>query len=120
MLAQALHLSLLQSVPPAPEKEPVNYLFPAWPREWDAQFTLAARDAFVISASLQHGLVGLVEIQSKKGGSCRLQNPWDQAALSVYRNGRQAGTVSGRLLVITTTAGETVTLVPTGTPLPER
>ncbi len=120
MLSQALHLSLLQSVPPAPEKEPVNYLFPAWPREWDAQFTLAARDAFVISASLQHGLVEFVELQSKKGGLCRVQNPWDKAELSLYRNGKEAGTVSGRLLVITTTAGETLTLVLKGAPLPER
>jgi hypothetical protein len=119
MLSQALHLSLLQSVPPAPDQEPVNYLFPAWPREWDARFTLAARDAFVISASLQHGRVEFVKIQAKKGGPGRVQNPWDQAELTLFRNGREAGTVSGRLLVIPTTADEAVTLVPRGTPLPE-
>jgi len=120
MLSQALHLSLLQSVPPAPEKEAVNYLFPAWPKEWDARFSLAARDAFIISASQQKGRVEFVELLSKKGGPCRVQNPWDQAELSLYRNDKEAGTVSGRLLVITTTAGETVTLVPKGASLPAR
>ena len=118
MASQVLHLSLLQSVPPAPGKEPVNTLFPSWPREWDARFTLAARDAFVISASLQNGQVAYVEIQSTKGGSCRVRNPWHQTELSLYRNGKESGTVSGPLLVITTTAGDTVTLVPKGQPLP--
>jgi hypothetical protein len=118
MASQVLHLSLLQSVPPAPGKEPVNTLFPSWPREWDARFTLAARDAFVISASLQNGKVAYVEIQSTKGGSCRVRNPWHQTELSLYRNGKESGTVSGPLLVITTTAGDTVTLVPKGQPLP--
>jgi hypothetical protein len=118
MASQVLHLSLLQSVPSAPGKEPINTLFPSWPREWDARFSLAARDAFVIGASLQNGKVAYVEIQSTKGGSCRVNNPWDQAELSLYRNGKEAGTVSGQLLVIATTAGDAVTLVPKGQPLP--
>jgi hypothetical protein len=120
MLSQALHLSLLQSAPPAPGKEPVNYLFPAWPRNWDAQFTLAARNAFVISASLEKGQIEFVEIHSRKGGPCRVQNPWDTAALSLYRNGQKAETVSGKLLVIATAPGETVTLVAKGQPLPPK
>ena len=120
MASQVLHPSLLQSVPPSPEKEPINYLFPTWPREWDARFTLAARNAFVISASLQHGKIEFVEIHSKKGGPCRVQNPWDQAELSLYRNGKAAEAVSGRLLVITTAPDETVTLVPKEQPLPDR
>jgi hypothetical protein len=48
-----------------------------------------------------------------------VQNPWDQAELSLYRNGKAAEAVSGRLLVITTAPDETVTLVPKGQPLPD-
>lgn len=118
LLSQALHLSLLQSVPPSPEGEPVNYLFPAWPRDWDAQFTLAARDAFVISASLIKGSIEFVEIHSRKGGTCRVENPWDQAEVSLYRDGKEAAIVSGRLLVIPTAIGERIYLVPKGAVLP--
>ena len=120
MLSQALHLALLQSAPPTPDKEPINYLVPAWPKDWDAQFTLAARDAFVISASQQNGQLQFVEIHSRKGGLCRVHNPWGEARVSLYRTGKSAETISGPLLVIPTTAGETLTLVPQGQPLPEK
>ncbi len=119
MLSQTLHLSLLQSVPPSPEKEPINYLFPAWPKKWDAQFSLAARGAFTISSSLQNGQIQFVEVLSKKGGTCRVENPWDEAPLSLYRNGKVAETILGKLLAITTAPGERIVLVPKGNPLPE-
>ncbi|HEV2448051.1 MAG TPA: glycoside hydrolase N-terminal domain-containing protein, partial [Candidatus Sulfopaludibacter sp.] len=45
--AEALQLALLQSNPPAPGRDPILHLFPAWPREWDAKFTLLARGAFL-------------------------------------------------------------------------
>ena len=114
MLSQTLHLSLLQSVPPSPDAEPVNYLFPAWPREWDAQFTLAARNAFLISASLRNGRIEFVAIQSRKGGTCRVENPWNQSEVKLYRDGKEVGAVSGQLLAIATAAGDTITLVPKG------
>jgi hypothetical protein len=120
MLSQTLHLALLQSAPPSPDKEPVNYLFPAWPKEWDAQFTLAARDAFIISASQQNGQIEFVEIYSKKGVPCRVHNPWDETPVTLYRDGKEAETISGQLLVIPTAPGEIVTLVPKGQPLPEK
>jgi len=120
MLSQALHLALLQSAPPTPGKEPIIYLFPAWPKDWDAQFTLAARDAFIISASQQNGQLQFVEIHSQKGGLCRVQNPWGAAPISLYRTGKAVETISGPLLVIPTTPGETLTLVPQGQPLPEK
>lgn len=120
MAAQTLHLSLLQSVPPTPGGDPVNYLFPTWPRDWDAQFTLAARDAFLISSSLKGGQIEFVEVQSRKGGRCRVQNPWGEAALTLQRAGKAAQEVSGQLLVIDTAPGETLTLVPQGQPIPHR
>jgi hypothetical protein len=112
--------ALLQSVPVSPEKEPVNYIFPAWPKEWDAQFTLAARDAFLISASQVGGQIEFVEIQSGKGGKCLVQNPWDGKELTVYRNGKRSNNASGQLLSLSSKAGEIITLVPKGAPLPNR
>jgi hypothetical protein len=112
--AHALQSALLQSVPPSVEKEPVNTVFPAWPKGWDAQFTLAARGAFLISASVQNDQIEFVEIQSEKGGQCLLQNPWPDKDDTVYRNGKAAEGVSGKLLSLSTTTGEHLVLVPKG------
>ncbi|MDR0845124.1 MAG: DUF5703 domain-containing protein [Tannerella sp.] len=120
LAAQAVCTALLQSVPPAPDKEPVNYIFPAWPKEWDAQFTLAARNAFVISASMVKGKVEFVEIQSNKGGQCLIQNPWGEDELTVYRNGKKSKNISGKLLTLPSKSGELITLVPKGENLPSK
>ena len=112
--SHALQNALLQSVPPSVEKEPINTVFPAWPKGWDAQFTLAARGAFLISASKQNDEVEFVEILSQKGGRCIVQNPWRDSAATVYRNGKAAEGLSGKLLTFSTTTGERVVLVPKG------
>jgi hypothetical protein len=112
--------ALLQSVPASPEKEPVNYIFPAWPKEWDAQFTLAARNAFLISSSQSGGKIEFVEIKSEKGGRCLVQNPWEGKELTVYRDGKRSGNMSGKLLTLLSKTGEVITLVPKGAPLPQK
>jgi hypothetical protein len=117
LASHALQNALLQSVPAAPGKEPVNFIFPAWPKEWDAQFTLAARDAFVISASMEKGRIEFVEIHSQKGGQCRVQNPWPDDEITLYRNGKPIGNISGQLLVLSTVAGETLVMTPKGKPM---
>ena len=112
--SHALQNALLQSVPPSVEKEPINTVFPAWPKGWDAQFTLAARSAFLISASKRNDEVEFVEILSQKGGRCILQNPWPDTEVTVYRNGKAAESITGKLLTLSTTAGERVALAPKG------
>ena len=112
--SHGLQNALLQSVPPSAEKQPVNTVFPAWPKGWDAQFTLAARGAFLISALMQSDQIEFVEILSEKGGQCILQNPWPDGDATVYRNGQAAEGVSGKLLTLSTTAGERLALVPKG------
>ena len=112
--SHGLQNALLQSVPPSAEKEPVNTVFPAWPKGWDAQFTLAARGAFLISGSMQNDQVEFVEILSEQGGQCLLQNPWPDGEATVYRNGKVAEGLSGKLLTLPTTTGERLTLVPKG------
>jgi hypothetical protein len=117
LASHALQNALLQSVPPSPGKEPVNFIFPAWPKEWDAQFTLAARDAFLISASMEKGRIEFVEIHSKKGGQCRVQNPWPGNEITLSRNGKPIEIISGELLAFPTVTGETLVMTPRGKPM---
>ena len=112
--SRALCNSLLQSVPPSPGGEPVNYIFPAWPKAWDAQFTLAARNAFLISASMEKGKIEFVEIKSQKGGECLVQNPWPGTDVTLYVNGKKTKDISGTLLRVPVKSGENVVLVPKG------
>ena len=119
LASQALTAALLQSVPPTPGGDPINYIFPAWPKEWNAQFTLAARNAFLISASMQDGRIEFVEVQSGKGGKCLVENPWD-SGVTVYRNGKKAGDISGKTLNLSSKTGESIVLVPKGASFPAK
>ena len=91
-------------------------MFPAWPKEWDAAYTLPARGAFLVSSAMENGRIEFVEIQSQAGGECRLHNPWPNATLTFYRNGKKAEVLSGPLVRFSTTRGETVTVDPQGSP----
>ncbi len=53
-------------------------IFPAIPDSWnDLSFkTLRTKGAFLISASMQRGKVILVKIESEKGGTIKLENPF--------------------------------------------
>jgi len=95
------------------------HLLPAWPREWDAAFTLAARGAFLISTSMKNREIGYVKIESRAGGECRVSNPWPGKKLNLYRNGKKTEKISGSLLTFHTTSEEVVTLVPGGLKPPE-
>jgi len=112
--AHALHAALLQTAPPKPGKDFVIRVFPAWPDEWDARFTLAARGAFLVGASMQEGRIEFVEIRSRTGGKCRLRNPWPGATMSLYRGGVKAEDLSGALATFPIDKGEVVVAVPQG------
>ena len=56
-----------------------------------------------------------VRIESEQGGSAVLVNPWPGKAVSLYRNGASAGTLSGTELTISTTKGEVLSLATEGT-----
>jgi hypothetical protein len=109
--ADALHNALCQSVPAGPGKAPVIRVFPAWPREWDAAFTLLARGAFLVSSSMEAGRVEFVRIESQAGGDCRLRNPWPDAAVTLSRDGKAEEDLKGELLVFPTHKGETVVVI---------
>ena len=117
--ANALHAALLQSAPPSPGKDSIIRVFAAWPGEWDAQFQLAARGAFLVSSSMEDGKIEFVEIQSQAGGKCRLYNPWPHTSVTLYRNGAKSEDVSGNLVAFDSSRDETIVLVPHGE-LPNR
>jgi Domain of unknown function (DUF5703) len=104
--AEALELALLQSNPPAPGADPILRVFPAWPKEFDASFDLAARGAFLVQSSVKAGKIEFVKMQSLAGAQCRLRNPWAGDAMV---GGRR---MSGSLLVFPTRKGETIRVVP--------
>jgi len=109
--SEALHLALLQSNPPAPGEDPVIHVFPAWPKEWNARYRLAARGAFIVSSSCREGKIEYVVIESQAGSECRLRNPFDGAAV-LYRNGHKAEVMNDRLLRFRTAWNEKITVVP--------
>ncbi len=115
----ALNAALLQSVPPAPGKDAVIYLFPALPDEWDASYKLLARGAFLVSTSIKKGNIAYVKIEPLEGGECRLSNPWPGKALDLYRDNIIAEDLSGKVVNFSTKQGEIVTIVPSGSKPPK-
>ena len=118
--SDALQMALLQSTAPEPGGDPILHVFPAWPADWSAQYRLLARGAFVVSASIEAGRVGFIELESLVGAECRVRNPWAGGAV-MYRDGRVAATLHGSLLRFGTHKGEWIVLVAVGTtPAAER
>jgi hypothetical protein len=113
--AEALHQALLQSYGPAPAGDPVLRVFAAWPKDWDASFTLAGRGGFLVTSSMRGGKIEFVEIKSQAGASCKLRNPWAAEEVTLFRDGQKAETLSGDLLKFATRKGERVIAVRTGT-----
>lgn len=112
-LSNGVHASLLESTPSdGAHGEPLLRIFPAWPRDWDADFRLLARGAFLVSAGQRGGVVGPVEILSQAGWTCRLENPWGEARVAVSRDGLPAGELEGRSLEFPTRPGERIGLSP--------
>lgn len=112
-LAGGIHQTLLNSAPPDGEQgEPVLQLFPSWPKEWDAEFTLLARGAFVVSAAQKSGRIENVAIVSNAGSTCRVKNPWGEAEVVLTRDGKTAETLHGAALSFPTRKGERIAIAP--------
>ncbi len=110
--ADALQIALLQSGPGTPGGDSVIRLFSAWPPEWDAQFTLRARGAFVVTASQHGGKIDPVELRSEKGATCRLHNPWGTSTVTLTRNGKRWQQLKGALLTFNTSPGDVIVVAP--------
>ena len=110
--AEALQLALLQSAPGTPAADPVIRLFPAWPEEWDAQFTLRARGAFVVKSAIRGGRITLVELYSLAGAPAWIRNPWGTTPVTLYRNGQRWQQLAGPLLKFDTVRGDVIVVAP--------
>ncbi len=110
----ALHLAMLQTVPPLPGEDPVMHVFPAWPKEWDAAFTLLTSGAFLVTSSFRQGKTDFVELHSQAGGECRLRNPWGEQPVTLYRNGEKSEDAESGLLRFSTRKEETIVVVQRG------
>jgi hypothetical protein len=107
-VADTLHTALIQSVGAGPAKESIIRVFPAWPKQWDAAFSLLARGAFLVSSSMKAGKIEFVRIKSQASGECRLRNPWPGATVALERNSNKAEDLSGDLLRFSTTKMEVI------------
>ena len=116
IVADALHLALCQSVPPGSGQDTVIRVFAAWPRDWDAAFTLLCRGGFLVTSSMQSGRIEFVEIKSQVGGQCRLRNPWPDTEVTLYRDGSKWKDVRGALLKFETDRDQIFVVVPKGVP----
>ena len=57
-------------------------VFPAMPKGWCGEFTLAAEGGFVVSSSVNdQGEVEGISVLSRRGGPCLIANPWKNEAV---------------------------------------
>lgn len=96
--SEALHRALLQSAPPSPGEDPILRLFPAWPPEWEARYTLRARGGFSVTASIRKGTISEVKLISHAGSVCKLRNPFPGREVQLHRNQHAAELLSGEIL----------------------
>jgi hypothetical protein len=93
------------------------HVFANWPTGADARFgKLRAFGAFLVSSDLRSGVVQYVRVVSERGLPLTLVNPWPSSTtLRLWRNGADAGTLSGAELSISTSPGEVLHVAPDGT-----
>ena len=93
----------------------VLQIFSAWPKDWDCEFELLAPGAFVVTSAQEKGNIQFVKLHSKAGGECRLENPWNEEQVTLYRNGKKSENENGSLLKFNTTKDEDIIIVREGT-----
>jgi hypothetical protein len=113
--SDALHTALCYDLPAGPGQPSVIRVFAAWPKEWDAEFTLLCRAGFLVTSAMRQGQIDFVEIESQLGGECRFRNPWGEGELVLFQDGRKSETRGGALLKFNTRTGERMVLVRPGT-----
>lgn len=91
--------------------EHVIRVFPVWNRKKDASFqNLRAYGAFLVSSELKNEQIAFVRIESERGRKCRIENPWNDREVSIFRYGKDNGVLSGEFLEFETGKGEIVEL----------
>lgn len=110
--SDALHTALCGDLPSGPAQSSVIRVFQAWPKSWDAKFKLLCRGGFLVSSEMNAGKIPFVEIESQRGGECRLRNPWPGEIVELRRDGKSTGNLSGENFQFPTAKGEVIVLAP--------
>jgi len=108
IVSAAVNEMLLQS------HDGVIRIAPAVPENWTVRFTLAARGGFLVSAERAHGHIAWVAIDSRFGGPCRVEHPWQQdriVCLDTRGHRVEAKTLPGNAIEFPTRPGERYLLV---------
>jgi hypothetical protein len=113
-LTSGIHSSLLANATKIPGDDPIIQIFASWPKDWDADFTLLSRGGFVVSSSQKDGQVEFAELISQLGQECLFKNPWSEAKVELYRDGKKAEGLDGPVLKFATRKGEKIIVVRAG------
>lgn len=84
------------------------HVFADWPKDEDASFgNLLAVGDFLVSSKMAGGRVAYVRVTSKRGGLCRLANPWGaNHAVQLRVAGKKPVMLRGAMLKVATHPGE--------------
>lgn len=123
LITMTLQIGLMQSISPTPGEPEIINVFPAWPREWDASFSLLARGGFLVTSSIRGGVIEFIQIESRFGETCRLRNPWNKPCR--VSEGKNLGgenptdNLEGEILLFETKEGELYEVSPINEPTPK-
>ena len=76
---------------------------------------IASAASFDPEVDVAETAITFVEIHSLAGNERRLRNPWGEAGVTLYRDGRKGENAAGALLEFGTRRNETIVVVPQGT-----
>jgi alpha-L-fucosidase 2 len=93
-------------------------VLPAVPRDWSGVFRLRAEGAFMVAADFAEGVARLVEVRSVGGGTCNIQNPWNETCV-VRADGRVVLRTDASTLQFETQLGGVYLMEPAARPLSE-
>lgn len=90
------------------------HVFADWPKDEDASFgNLLAVGDFLVSSKMDDGRVAYVRVTSKRGGLCRLENPWGAKQVVQLRvAGSKPVVLHGAVLKVMTHPGELLVFKP--------
>ena len=114
-LSEGLSAALLQSGAASPGGTPIIRVFPAWPSDRDASFSLRAKGDFLVTSLMKSGTVNFIEVTSQRGGPCTVRNFWGKQSVDLYRNNKKRETLSAELLTFDTRKNENIVIVKSGT-----
>jgi hypothetical protein len=86
-------------------------IFSHFPKDQKVSFkNIRAWGAFLVSASLNNGVVSDVSIVSEKGKLCTVINPWPGERVVLIRNGEKGESISGDRISFQTSKNEKIEL----------